>query len=124
MTAVTGRRRVEVARLRADELRPAEVDTVVAVVPIRCAIQSLPLVVIGRSAEGIPVSQDGGVVTFVILVITSEDRPELEGELLVQLARLAADPSKLDRLQHATLPADVLELIPKAQLESEVRPMP
>jgi CPA2 family monovalent cation:H+ antiporter-2 len=79
----------------------------------RCPGLGAPLVVFGRSEDGIPYSpQAPERVHLLFLLLTSAEQPELQLTLLSQLANLVCEESSRDALRRATSPAHVLEIIP------------
>ncbi|HVL13193.1 MAG TPA: cation:proton antiporter [Gemmata sp.] len=80
----------------------------VAVPHARCPGLAHPLVVFGRSAEGVvfdPESAD--LVHLIFLLVTPAEQPAFQVLLLAQVARVAGDPEKRHRLRTAASPDDV-----------------
>jgi CPA2 family monovalent cation:H+ antiporter-2 len=87
----------------------------VAIPHARCPNLVSPLVMIGRSAAGIPFSPSPAEpVRLVFLVVTPAEDPSLEVFLLGQLARVAGHASLRERLRNATSPPEVAEIITEA----------
>jgi len=84
----------------------------VAVSHARCPQLPQPLVVFGRSADGILFSpQSAELVRLVFLLVTSLEQPGLHLSLLEQLARLVQDPQVRARLLDASTAFEVAEIV-------------
>jgi mannitol/fructose-specific phosphotransferase system IIA component (Ntr-type) len=91
----------------------------VAVPHARCANLKAPVVVAGRSVEGILFSpQSADLVHLVFLFVTPQEQADVQLELLDQLARVAGDEATRVRLRQATSATEVIEIL------SEKRPSP
>lgn len=99
--------------------REAEVSTDlgngVALPHARCDNLEEPLVVIGRSPEGIAFSDEGlCAVRIFFLLVTPTERPETHLALLGQIARLVGKDERRAALMEALTPVDVMELLADA----------
>ncbi|HEY3963246.1 MAG TPA: cation:proton antiporter [Planctomycetaceae bacterium] len=84
----------------------------VAIPHARCQFLTAPLIVVGRSSEGVVFSpQDPQVVRLVFLFVAPADQPDLQLSLLAQLARLAGNDEARDKLLHATSELEITEVI-------------
>ncbi|MDZ4658471.1 MAG: cation:proton antiporter [Bythopirellula sp.] len=80
-----------------------------------------PLVVFGRSEEGILFNPDSSeIVRLVFLLVTPEDQPDVQVMLLSQLAALAGSSENRDKLEHATSAPEVMEIFAGANREEVV----
>jgi mannitol/fructose-specific phosphotransferase system IIA component (Ntr-type) len=87
----------------------------VAIPHARCPSLRSPLVVFGRSADGIAFSPSPAEpVRLVFLVVTPAEDPSLQVYLLGQLARVAGNASLRERLRNAASPPEVIEIITEA----------
>jgi CPA2 family monovalent cation:H+ antiporter-2 len=87
---------------------PTNLGLGVAVPHARCPNLAQPLVVFGRSAEGIVFGpQSSDLVHLVFLLVTPAERPNLQVLLLGQVARIAGDPEKRQRLREAVAPTEI-----------------
>lgn len=98
------------------EEREAEVSTDlgngIALPHARVPGLAAPLVVVGRSAEGVAFSGDGnGGVRLFFLILTALERPDLQLTLLGQLARMARQPAFWDGMMGARSAAEVGEVL-------------
>jgi mannitol/fructose-specific phosphotransferase system IIA component (Ntr-type) len=83
----------------------------IAIPHARCAGLTVPLVVFGRSADGVVFSTGStAAVRLLFLLITPAERPEMQLALLSQVAKLARAESNREMLLHAATPADVLDV--------------
>ncbi len=99
------------ALLREEELS-TDLGNGVAIPHARCPRLRSPLVVFGRSAEGIMFSSPASVpIELVFLLVTPAERPEVQLTLLGQLAGLAGDASIRERLRRAPSSAEAIEII-------------
>ena len=84
----------------------------VAVPHARCPGLAAPLVVFGRSADGVSFdSQSSDLVHLIFLLVTAAEQPHLQVLLLGQVARVAGDPEQRDRLRTAAAPAEIGEIL-------------
>lgn len=80
-----------------------------------------PLVVFGRSEEGILFNPDSNeMVRFVFLLVTPEDQPDVQVMLLSQLASLAGSSENREKLERATSAPEVMEIFAAANREKVV----
>lgn len=96
--------------------REAEISTDlgngIALPHARCEGLAEPLVVIGRSPEGIAFSDgERGAVRLFFLLVTPAGRPETHLALLSQVARLVGETGKREALLAATTPVEFQEVI-------------
>jgi CPA2 family monovalent cation:H+ antiporter-2 len=96
--------------------REAEVSTDlgngIALPHARCAQLAAPLVVFGRSAEGVVFSSAATeLVRVMFLLVTPAEQPEAQLSLLSQLARIASTNASRDALLHADFASDVLKFL-------------
>jgi PTS system fructose-specific IIC component len=99
--------------------REAEVSTDlgngIAIPHARCPNLANPVVVIGRSVEGVVFSREPGQTAHLLfLLLTPAERPEIQLALLGQLARIAGEQSSRDALFRAESPADMLDALHRA----------
>lgn len=81
---------------------PTNLGMGVAIPHARCAGLKSPLIVFGRSDEGIPFDARSNERSFLILfLITPAEQPELQVHLLSQIARMAGDAAALEALRTA-----------------------
>jgi CPA2 family monovalent cation:H+ antiporter-2 len=84
----------------------------VAIPHARCPGLSTPLVVFGRSADGVVYDpQGGGLVFLVFLLVTPAGQANVQVPLLAQVARVAGDPELRGRLRAAGTPGEVAEVL-------------
>ena len=84
----------------------------VAIPHARCNNLGTPLVVFGRSREGIIFpSETAELVRLVFLLVTPADKPDLQLFLLGQLARIAGNPAARQRLLEASTPSEVVQVL-------------
>ncbi|HEX2747144.1 MAG TPA: PTS sugar transporter subunit IIA, partial [Verrucomicrobiales bacterium] len=87
----------------------------IAIPHARCPNLADPVVVIGRSVEGVVFSPEPGeTAQLLFLLLTPAERPEVQLALLGQLARLAGTQANRDALLRAGSPADMLEALHRA----------
>jgi len=87
----------------------------IAVPHARCPALAQPLLVFGRSVEGVvfdPASAD--LVHLIFLLVTPAEQPTFQVLLLSQVARIAGDPEKRNRLRTAASPSEVMEVLATA----------
>ncbi len=84
----------------------------VALPHARCPKLAQPIVVFGRSVEGISFSpQSTEKVRLVFLLVTPVEQPSLQLYLLAQLARVAGDHATRERLLNATTNEEVMTIL-------------
>lgn len=84
----------------------------VAVPHARCAGLDAPLIVLGRSADGILFSsQATELVRLVFLLVTPLEQPEVQLTLLARLAAIAGDRDLCERLSRAPTIVEILDLL-------------
>ena len=92
----------------------------VAIPHARCPNLRSPLVVIGRSPDGIVFSpHPAEPVRLVFLLVTPTEKPDVQVFLLGQLAHIAGNALLRERLLKASSPSEVIEVITEAD-----RPLP
>ena len=80
-----------------------------------------PLVVFGRSQEGILFNPESSeIVKLVFLLVTPEDQPDVQVLLLSQLASLAGNSENRDKLERANSEPEVMEIFSAASREEVV----
>jgi CPA2 family monovalent cation:H+ antiporter-2 len=91
---------------------PTDLGFGVAVPHARCRGLTEPIVVFGRSADGIVFDHKTAArVHLVFLLLTPDDQPNLQVLLLSQVARVAGDAELRRRLLAAESPADVRDIL-------------
>jgi CPA2 family monovalent cation:H+ antiporter-2 len=105
---------VHVAELAIE--RESEVSTDlgcgVAIPHAHCANLSAPVLVFGRSAEGILFTPESAeLVCLVFLLVTPSDQPDLQLSLLAQLSRIAGDAKARERLRRASSAPEVIDIL-------------
>jgi CPA2 family monovalent cation:H+ antiporter-2 len=106
-----GARVAELALAREQELS-TDLGVGVAIPHARCPNLAEPLVVLGRSAEGIEFSsQSQKPVRLVLLLVTPLEHPDVQLTLLAQLARLAADESARRGIAAAASAEEIIDII-------------
>jgi CPA2 family monovalent cation:H+ antiporter-2 len=84
----------------------------VAIPHARCPNLRSPLVILGRSSDGIAFSPSpAGPVRLVFLVVTPAEDPSLQVFLLGQLTRVAGNASLRERLREAASSSEIIEII-------------
>ena len=97
---------------------PTDLGVGVAVPHARCRGLTEPIVVFGRSADGIVFDRtSASLVHLVFLLLTPDDQPNLQVLLLSQVARVAGDAESRRRLLAAESPAEVREILTVADPE-------
>ncbi|HKQ49714.1 MAG TPA: cation:proton antiporter [Phycisphaerae bacterium] len=84
----------------------------IAIPHARCPKLAAPLVVFGRSTEGVvfsPAAQE--LVRLLFLLVTPAEQPEAQLALLGQLAKIAATDASRDALLHAANPGEVVRIL-------------
>ncbi|MCE9565041.1 MAG: cation:proton antiporter [Planctomycetes bacterium] len=91
---------------------PTNLGLGVAIPHARCVHLANPLVVFGRSADGVAFGQDSSdLVHMIFLLVTPAEQPNLHLHLLGQVARIAGDPEKRRKLREVVSSAEVRELL-------------
>ena len=114
------RRGVDVSALALARERQISTDIGqgVAIPHARCPGLARPLIVLGRSVEGIRFSaQSTEPARLIFLLVTPAERPNLQVFLLAQLACVARSEFIRERLCRATSPQELVEIIAAADPE-------
>jgi monovalent cation:H+ antiporter-2, CPA2 family len=94
----------------------------VAIPHARCPNLRSPLVMIGRSPDGIAFSPSPAEpVRLIFLLVTPAAKPDVQVFLLGQLARVAGNASSRERLLNASSPSEVIEVVTETEAD---RPPP
>ena len=94
---------------------PTDVGLGVAIPHARCPDLRGPILVFGRSSDGIVFdARTSEPVHLVFLLVTPLEHPDLQVLLLGQLASIAGSPIVRQQLRDAPTPADVTEVIARA----------
>jgi CPA2 family monovalent cation:H+ antiporter-2 len=94
----------------------------VAIPHALCPRLSSPMVVFGRSTEGIVFSGESSEpVYLVFLLVTPAERPDLHVHLLGRVAGLASRTELRDRLREASSAAELIELLSESEEAAGVR---
>lgn len=105
----TGQERVARIALEREQLVSTNLGNGVAIPHARCQGLRAPIVVFGRSDEGIVFSPAASEpVHLVFLLVTPAEQPETQLALLKQLASVCREPSARDALKHAATEGDVM----------------
>ncbi|MEX2169003.1 MAG: cation:proton antiporter [Pirellulales bacterium] len=101
--------------------REAEISTDlgigVAIPHARCPNLRAPLLVVGRSADGIEFSSPAAKPVYLIfLLVTPTEQPEAQLSLLSQLARFVADESNRQQLMQASSEGELIDLLCRVPL--------
>jgi len=84
----------------------------VAIPHARCPDLAFPLIVFGRSTEGVIFSpQSAELVHFVFLLVTPQERPDVQLFLLGRLARIAGDAAARVSLRQAASQSEVIDIV-------------
>jgi CPA2 family monovalent cation:H+ antiporter-2 len=83
----------------------------VAIPHARCPNLPHPMLIFGRSEEGLPGPAGQQPVHILFLLITPSEQPEAQLSLLAQIAGKCRDADTRDQLIHARSPADVAEIL-------------
>ncbi|MFO0818631.1 MAG: CNNM domain-containing protein [Pirellulales bacterium] len=94
---------------------PTDVGDGVAIPHARCPGLALPIMVVGRSPEGIVFNtKTGDVVRLVFLLLTPAERPQVQVFFLAQLANVANSELVRERIARATSADEVIKIIAAA----------
>jgi CPA2 family monovalent cation:H+ antiporter-2 len=105
---------VRSALAREDEIS-TDLGNGIAIPHARCQGLVAPLVVMGRSREGIVYSADSqALVHLAFLIVTPAERPETQLALLRQIARMAEKKTARQALIEATSSGELLDLVRKS----------
>lgn len=108
-----GARIAALAQAREDEIS-TDLGNGIAIPHARCPGLAAPLVVMGRSRDGILYSTpESAPVHLLFLMVTPAERPECQLALLRQVARLADKQERRESLMNAVTQAELLEIIGK-----------
>jgi CBS domain containing-hemolysin-like protein/mannitol/fructose-specific phosphotransferase system IIA component (Ntr-type) len=101
--------------LAREQLMTTDVGHGVAIPHARCPGLARPLLVFGRSEEGIPFSPHATEpVRLLFLLVTPADRPNLQVFFLSQLANVAKSEFVREKLRQAKNPDELLQIIEAA----------
>lgn len=101
--------------LAREQLMTTDVGLGVAIPHARCPKLAKPLLVFGRSDEGIHFSPSATEpVRLIFLLVTPSDRPNLQVFFLGQLANVAKSEFVREKLRQAATPAELLNIIEAA----------
>lgn len=101
----------ELAIAREEELS-TDVGLGVAIPHARCPDLDRPLVVFGRSEEGVVFDEQAAqAVHLIFLLVTPAEQPQMQVELLSEVARVAGDAEKRERLMRAMSAEMVSEVL-------------
>jgi CPA2 family monovalent cation:H+ antiporter-2 len=91
---------------------PTDLGVGIAIPHARCPDLVRPLVLFGRSEQGVVFDRQTGEPVFLIfLLVTPAEQPNLQVMLLSDVARLAGDALKRSRLKAATSVEEVCEIL-------------
>jgi mannitol/fructose-specific phosphotransferase system IIA component (Ntr-type) len=100
-----------------EELVPTDIGQGVAIPHARCPRLKSPILVLGRSEDGIAFSPSSNEPDrLVFLLVTPVEQPNLQVFCLAQLASLARSEFIRERLSRAQSAAEVVEIIAAADL--------
>ncbi len=112
---------VELAIAREEEVS-TDLGNGIAIPHARCPDLANPVVVIGRSVEGVVFSREQGETAHLLfLLLTPAEKPEVQLALLGQLARIAGIQTSREALLRAGSPADMLDALHRAWQRVESR---
>ena len=101
--------------LAREQLLTTDVGLGVAIPHARCPRLTKPILVFGRSEDGIAFSPNlTEPVRLMFLLVTPADRPQLQVFFLAQLANVAKSEFVREKLRQADSPAELLEIIEAA----------
>jgi monovalent cation:H+ antiporter-2, CPA2 family len=93
----------------------------VAIPHARCPNLAAPLIVFGRSNDGVIFSAHSAeLVHFVFLLVTPLEKPDVQLFLLGQLAKIAGDAAARDRLGRASSREAVIEILTQRRANAPV----
>jgi CBS domain containing-hemolysin-like protein len=96
----------------------ADIGHGVAIPVARCAGVAKPIMVMGRSTEGIRFSTHAAEpARLVFLLVTPAERPNVQAFLLAQLTRVLASEFIRERIYRAQSPQEIVEIIAEADPE-------
>jgi len=96
----------------------------IAIPHARCPRLSAPLVVFGRSEDGVVFDQQSTErVDLIFLLVTPAEQPDLQVFVLSQIARVAGNPENLRRLRAVTSISEIREILTAADLDSSHLPL-
>ncbi|WP_439621548.1 cation:proton antiporter domain-containing protein [Gemmata sp.] len=91
---------------------PTNLGLGVAVPHARCPGLGRPLVVLGRSVDGVAFgTHSPDLVHLIFMLVTPAEQPNLQVLLLAQVARVAGDPEKRHLLRTAASASEVTEIL-------------
>jgi mannitol/fructose-specific phosphotransferase system IIA component (Ntr-type) len=104
---------IDVGQLALDRERqmPTDIGYGVAVPHARCPGLARPIIVLGRSADGLVFNPQGEPVRLVFLLITPADRPHYQVFFLSQIAAVAQSDFVRERLLRAGSKEELLEIV-------------
>jgi mannitol/fructose-specific phosphotransferase system IIA component (Ntr-type) len=101
--------------LAREQLLTTDVGFGVAIPHARCPKLAKPLLVFGRSDDGIRFSPSASEpVRLIFLLVTPADRPNLQVFFLAQLANVAKSEFVREKLRQAKAPEELLDIIEAA----------
>jgi mannitol/fructose-specific phosphotransferase system IIA component (Ntr-type) len=71
----------------------------------------MPLLIVGRSAEGVAFSPQSAPVQLLFLLVTPAEQPDDQLSLLAQLARLVGDETAREELLRAASAGQIIDLL-------------
>jgi CPA2 family monovalent cation:H+ antiporter-2 len=102
---------VELVLQREEEIS-TDLGNGIAIPHARCPGVANPLVVVGRSRDGIVFSaMPADPVRLFFLLLTPPGKPETQLALLAELAKIAGTSASRAALLHAVSPADIMEIL-------------
>jgi mannitol/fructose-specific phosphotransferase system IIA component (Ntr-type) len=112
LPAGVDREQIVALALKREEELPTDLGNGVAIPHARCPGLAAPLVVFGRSTDGVVFSTASSeLVHLVFLLVTPLERPEAQLALLSQLAKIAGTVEGRDALVRASFPGDVADVL-------------
>lgn len=102
---------------------PTNLGLGVAVPHARCPALTRPLVVFGRSEDGVVFDQQSSdLVHLIFLLVTPAEQPNFQVLLLGQVARVAGDTERRHSLRIANSTADIREILASAEVDGTALP--